>query len=228
MDTYHVRDYFSKRQESLPDYKANPEEHYRNKGRADLFDLELGAMFIVSATIQSSRMSRREDRTLFTLIDVEVREFRQDIAFDDLPIIARADHVHSSTPTRNLVHLKLDKHPRQVFLGKLINYQTTKISRSLTVSEEDALERRTFELARDIRVNGTLKDLEARFRRFLSRMEAISPEEREAWVGASIKKIDRFESEALNYVYVPWISKPELLKRIQRLKSSLKDIEIMV
>ena len=187
----------------------NSRNHFRNKGRESLFDLEPNKLYFVEGLMSGVYETNRETNIRIAVKDVIVKPYRVDMRYDEIPVVAFATHINSIRKRQGLEYLDLSENKRNTFIGKLESYVTAKCPE---------VERRSFKLLRDSRVDLQLRNIEQRVRKLNSEWDSLPPEDKKVRANKTLSLARSLFSKSIEYVYVPYFTEKELQERCELAK----------
>ena len=181
--------------------------YYKNRGRETLWELKDDELYIVEGINSGTYECYREDLIRFALKDVVIRPYRTDIAFDNIPAVAFAQHINAIRKRDGLENVRMDEGVQTFWLGKKQTYNSI---------NSPGVERVSMKLFRDIDVRRELREIERRIRTLASAWESVSLEEKNARIARTLKLVSRLREIVVSYQFIPWFSVPELKDRLER------------
>ena len=180
--------------------------HYKNRGRESLWELEDDALYIVEGINSGTYDCYRDDLIRCALKDVIIRPYRTDIAYDNIPCVAHAPHINAIRKREGLEHTKMKEGVTTYWLGKKQTYESI---------NSPGIERVSMKLFRDIDVRRELREIERRIRTLATAWESVSIEERTTRLRKTLILISRLKEIVLTYQFIPWFSITELKDRLE-------------
>ena len=180
--------------------------HPSNEGRESLFDLEVGKTYFVEGSGSGEYSTFKATNTRFALKEVLVKEYRDDISYDDIPIIAFASHINTIRRQQGLEYANLKDGARSHWIGILEEYEST---------SNPGIKRRSFKLKRDANILLELRNIERRLVSLNGCLDSLKPKEVITRLTKTQKMLERVENIRTTFQFVPWLSPKELQQRIQ-------------
>ena len=178
--------------------------HWRNKGRESLFDLEVGGYYFVEGSISGVYDTNKPTNIRLAVEEVIIRPYRVDARYEDIPVVAIAGHINTIRKRQNLEFLDLSLGKRHIFIGKLESYTSVK---------DPTIERRSLKLMRDTDVGSQVREIEKRVRCVLTNWESVKPGELVTRLNKTISMANRLWNVSQEYYFVPHYSQTELEER---------------
>lgn len=131
-----------------------------------------------------------------------MRLYDTSVRYEDLPVIARADHLFFTRKSAGLEHANLAAGKRQTWIGKIEKYDWHDV------------DRRTFKVFRDTDILKEINNIERRLRNVRGAWAFIQSEEQSSRVRKTMQLISRMTNVSNEFMFIPHISKQELDKRL--------------
>ncbi len=191
----------------------NPTQHSLNEGRESLFSLEVGTLYIIEGDASGVFSTQQPHVSRYALANVLVKPYDLETQYAQLPVCAFATHVNAIRKSQGMEYVDFTDGKRQYFIGELISYETK------------GVERRAFKIFRDSKLHQDIYSIEKRIRGLSSTMLSRPSDEIEQRLKRNHILLDKLSNQVETYTYIPWVTKSNLLSRIDRCIKELNTLE---
>jgi hypothetical protein len=191
----------------------NPTQHPLNEGRESLFELEVGKLYIIEGDASGQFSTMKEHVSRYALSNVLVKEYNLETQYAQLPVVAFATHVNAIRKSQGMEHVDFTDGKRQYFIAQLVEYETK------------GVERRAFRIFRDSKLHKEIYNIEKRIRGLSSTMLSRPSEEIQQRLNRNHILLEKLSVQVETYRFVPWVTKTNLLSRIERCQKELNTLE---
>ena len=174
-----------------------------NEGREELWDLDEDKLYLVEGTLAEQYESIKkgmEHTTRITLTEVIIKPYDLTEKYDDLPVIAAANHINTIRKKEGLAYLGKKKDKRVVFIGSPQDYTT--------LGANAGILRRTLKLYVDAAPADELRNSAKRLRNLLLRQWDYDQAGARKHLSTTRKSLDRANKIIHQWKWIPWESKP--------------------
>ena len=194
-----------------------------NEGREELWDLDEEQLYLVEGTLAAQYDSIKkgmEHTTRITLTDVFIKPYDLTQRYDDLPVIAAAEHINTIRKKEGLAYLGKKKDQRVVFIGQPQEYTT--------LGANAGILRRTVKIFNDGNPGDELRNAAKRIRNLILRFDEHDKESATKHLSITRKSLDRAQRIIHEFKFIPFETQEFYEAMRHALEYKLNEIESLL